>query len=432
MSSSPKSKAPSPRAKADAASGNPGALPQAIALRRVFIAFFRLGLSSFGGPIAHLAYFRTEFVDRRRWLGDAEFAELLALCQFLPGPASSQLGMAIGMRQAGFSGALAAWLGFTLPSALLMFALAMGLLHTSFEKSASVLNALLLVSVAVVAQALTAMAKSLCPDSLRGWIAVLSCSLCLLMQSSLAQLLAIGLAAFAGSMLIRPAGEQAKSGLQNPSTWDANRPGKSFGSSEPLSLFCLVLFFALLLGLPLLNVYVDDAWIKLIDSFYRAGALVFGGGQVVLPLLQTMLVPESLQLESFLAAYAAAQAMPGPLFTVAAFLGAVMPDLTPSWLGALMALTSIFLPGFLLVIGVMPLWSRLIGYPLATSMLAGVNAAVVGFLLASLYDPIFVHAVRKPLHFALALLAYALLVLPRLSPLWIVLLGVLAGLLLDL
>lgn len=387
----------------------------------VFWAFLRLGLTSFGGPIAHLAYFRTEFVERRKWLDDASYAELLALCQFLPGPASSQLGMAIGMRQAGLLGAIAAWIGFTLPSALLMFGFALGLLQTELGSIKSVLHGLLIVAVSVVAHAVYNMGKSLCPDRLRASIAVLACSFCLLVQGSLSQLLTIALAGLAtGFLMPRNAAPLAFARTAPP-------------SEKRLALLCLVLFFLLLLGLPWLTWLYAEPWLGFMDGFYRAGALVFGGGHVVLPLLQAMLVPSGqLDADRFLAGYAAAQAMPGPLFSVAAFLGAVMPGFSPSWFGGLMALLGIFLPGFLLVIGVLPYWSGLVQHTAIARSLAGINAAVVGILLASLYDPIVVHAIREPIHVVVALLGFALLSIGRLSPLWLVLLTVLTACLVEL
>jgi len=382
---------------------------------RIFLIFLRLGLSSFGGPIAHLGYFRSEFVERRRWLDDAAYAELLALCQFLPGPASSQLGMALGMRQAGLKGALAAWAGFTLPSALLMFGLGLGLVQSAMMKNTAIISALLIISVAVVAQAVNAMANHLCPDRIRAWIAVGSCVLCLLIPNSLSQLLAI---AFAGAI----------AAWRLPSNQGLKNAAKTLtGVERRLSIVCLVLFFALLAGLPLLAWLDKHPWIVLLDSFYRAGALVFGGGHVVLPLLQAMLVPGQIPAETFLAGYAAAQAMPGPLFTIAAYLGAVMPGVSPPWLASLVALVCVFLPGFLLVIGVMPIWQQLMRIRSIGNALAGMNAAVVGVLLASLYDPIFVQAIRGPLQFALALVAYAALSFGRISPLWIVLVGVMGA-----
>ena len=388
---------------------------------RVFWVFLRLGLTSFGGPIAHLAYFRTEFVERRNWLDDASYAELLALCQFLPGPASSQLGMAIGMRQAGLMGALAAWIGFTLPSALLMFAFALGLLHTELAAIKSALHGLLIVAVSVVGHAVYNMAKSLCPDRLRASIAVLACSFCMLVQGSLAQLLAIVIAGFAAGFLMP----------RDPTPVAFARVAPTSG--KPRALICLTLFFLLLVGLPWLAWLYAEPWLQLMDGFYRAGALVFGGGHVVLPLLQAMLVPSGhLDADRFLAGYAAAQAMPGPLFSLAAFLGAVIPGFSPSWFGSLMALLFIFLPGFLLVIGVLPFWSGLVQNAAIARSLAGINAAVVGILLASLYDPIFVHAIREPVHFVVALLGFALLSIARLSPLWLVLLTVLTACLVDL
>ena len=386
--------------------------PESWPLWTVFAIFLRLGLTSFGGPIAHLGYFRSEFVERRKWLDDAAYAELLALCQFLPGPASSQMGMALGMRRAGLAGAVAAWAGFTLPSALLMFGLGYGWLQSVWMKQGAVISALLIISVAVVAQAVHGMAKNLCPDPLRAWIAVLAGVVCLLIPHSLSQFMVIAVAGLVTAAQLP----------WHPKPVDA--PNVSTRFARRLSMFCLVLFFVLLAGLPWLAWSEVHPLFVLLDNFYRAGALVFGGGHVVLPLLQAMFVPVHMEVETFLAGYAAAQAMPGPLFTIAAYLGAVMPGAFPPWMSSLVALIGIFLPGFLLVIAAMPFWQQLMQVKSIGNAFAGMNAAVVGVLLASLYDPIFVHAVREPHHMALALIAFAALHFGRISPLWIVLVGV--------
>jgi len=368
----------------------------------IFLIFLRLGLTSFGGPVAHLSYFRTEFVGRRAWLSETAYADIVALCQFLPGPASSQVGLAVGLSRGGLLGGLAAWLGFTLPSALALTAFALGLRGMGDLGQAGWLHGLKLVAVAVVAQAVWSMARGLCPDARRQSIAVGACILALSIPSTLGQLTAILLGAISGWWLL---------------------PGDS-SPSEPLAVSlprwqswsALGLFILLLLGLPL----IDQPQVQLFDSFYRAGALVFGGGHVVLPLLQAELIPSGLMDGgSFLAGYGAAQAVPGPLFTFAAYLGAVMGG--PS--GALLCLIAIFLPGALLVIGLLPFWSLLRPRPAVQSALKGVNAAVVGLLLAALYTPVWAAAVQGPKDFALIAAALLGLMAWKLPPWAVVLAG---------
>lgn len=373
----------------------------------IFLVFLRLGLTSFGGPVAHLGYFREEFVARRRLLQEATYADLVALCQFLPGPASSQVGMSIGLSQAGLRGGLAAWAGFTLPSALAMILFAYGL--TSLDAAAiesGWLHGLKVMAVAVVAQALWGMARSLCPDRTRATLAIAAAVLVLSWPTSFGQLLAIiGGGVFGWQVL------------------DLGSPGEHEPMDLPLgrktALVSLTIFFALLALLPLLA-RVGGHALALFASFYQAGALVFGGGHVVLPLLQAEVVnPGWISRDLFLAGYGAAQAVPGPLFTFSAFLGAAMPGVSAGWVGGLLCLAAIFTPSFLLLAGTLPLWSWLRRRSGIRSALAGVNAAVVGLLLAAFYDPVWTSGIRSAGDFILALSAFGLLVLWKAPP-WLV------------
>jgi chromate transporter len=382
---------------------------------RVFRVFLKLGVSSFGGPIAHLGYFREEFVVRRRWLEDARFTDLVALCQFLPGPASSQVGFSIGLLRAGYPGALAAWTGFTLPSALLLVLFAYGAGELGGPIGSGVLHGLKLVAVAIVAQAVTGMARTLCPDRARQTIAGLAAVLVLFLSTSLGQIVAIALGALAGFVFSRSA---TADGLAT-----ADRAGVfEVPVSKRVAIGCLALFFGLLIGLPLLS------GVALFDAFYRSGALVFGGGHVVLPLLRDAVVaPGWVSDASFLAGYGAAQAVPGPLFTFAAFLGAVATPGPRGVAGAALGLLGIFLPGFLILVGTLPFWGTLRTRSGAQAALRGVNAAVVGLLGAALYDPIWTSSVRSAGDFAVALAGFILLSAWRAPPLLVVILGALAG-----
>ncbi|PMY60551.1 MULTISPECIES: chromate efflux transporter [Pseudomonas] len=381
----------------------------------VFLVFLRLGLSSFGGPVAHLGYFRTEFVQRRAWLSEAAYAELIALCQFLPGPASSQVGFALGWSRAGLAGALGAWLGFTLPSALILIALAMGLSGSGTGLPGGLVHGLKIVAVAVVAQALWGMARVLCRGPLRMLITLVSAISVLLWPTTLGQVCVMLLAGMIGAGLLQPTFDQREDGL-------AIAVGKRTG------YLALVLFALLLAGLPLLAGLWPSLSLLLADGFYRAGALVFGGGHVVLPLLQSEVVaPGLLSNDLFLAGYAAAQAVPGPLFSFSAFLGAAIDG----WRGALVCLVMIFLPAMLLIVGVLPFWQHLRHLGRVQAALAGVNAAVVGLLAAALYDPLWTSSILKPLDLGLALLALAALMCWKLPPWLVVLAGGAAGLLLG-
>ncbi|RYH09747.1 chromate efflux transporter [Tropicimonas sp. IMCC6043] len=383
----------------------------------VFAAFLMLGLTSFGGPIAHLGYFRTEFVTRRGWLDERGFADLVALCQFLPGPASSQVGFAIGLMRAGPLGAAAAFAAFTLPSALLMIAFALSSAALDGSVGHGVVSGLKIVAVAIVAQAVLGMARALCPDRERAAIAVLAVAMLAALPGALGMIGAILAGALAGFALGR--GETA---------------GRENGLPPPLSrrgaLACLAGFAALLLALPVLAGLTQG--LALFDAFYRAAALVFGGGHVVLPLLESEVVrPGWISAEDFLVGYGAAQAMPGPLFSFAAYLGALGP--APNGLaGAAIALAAIFLPGFLLLLAVLPFWDALRRRRDAQSALQGANAAVVGILGAALYDPVFTAGIGDMADFALALACFVLLVAWKAPPWVAVLVAALGGIVLSL
>ncbi|PKO30218.1 MAG: chromate transporter [Betaproteobacteria bacterium HGW-Betaproteobacteria-9] len=360
-----------------------GPTPEDRSVWAVFLVFLRLGLTSFGGPVAHLGYFRTEFVERRRWLSEAAYADLVALCQFLPGPASSQVGLALGLSRAGYAGALAAWAGFTLPSAIALIALALGIAQAGDAVPAGLLHGLKVVAVAVVAQAVWGMARSLCPDAPRRALMVAAAALLIAWPGTAAQLLAIGLAALAGLAWCKPPADTPHEAMSVPVS---RRAGAAW----------LALFFALLLGLPLLAAALPSQALAVVDAFYRAGALVFGGGHVVLPLLQTSTVPTGwVSAEAFLAGYGAAQAVPGPLFTFAAFLGASLQGAPTGWAGGGLALAAIFAPAFLLIAGALPFWESLRAQPRVRAALMGINAAVVGLLLAALWNPVITSGIRE-------------------------------------
>ena len=375
----------------------------------VFLVFLRLGLTSFGGPVAHLGYFREAFVERRKWLGDRAYADLVALCQFLPGPASSQVGMAIGLHRAGFGGLLAAWAGFTLPSAILLVAFAYGITALGDLASASWIHGLKAAAVAVVAHAVLGMARSLTPDAKRATIAVAAMIAVLLVPGAFVQVVAIAAAGLAGLAWLRatpdPAEDAAALAIRVP-RWTA--------------IACLIGFAVLLTGLPVLAAASGDGAIRLLDIFFRSGALVFGGGHVVLPLLQAETVQIGLiQQDAFLAGYGAAQAVPGPLFTFAAYLGAVTTTPPSGLSGATIALVAVFLPAALLIIGVLPFWEQLRHAPRAQRGLMGVNAAVVGILAAALYTPVFTQGITSTATLAIAAVAFVALT-SRKTPAWAV------------
>ena len=381
----------------------------------VFLAFLKLGLTSFGGPVAHLGYFRTEFVERRRWLDDNSYSDLVALCQFLPGPASSQVGIALGLGRAGWLGALAAWTAFTLPSALLLILFALGVTQWSVIAHSGVIHGLKIAAVAIVAQAVWGMAKSLCPDRTRVGLALGATLLVLLLPSAQAHVLAIVLGGLLGHLLLK---------LDTPSTGHAF----DFPVSRRTGALLLGLFTLLLLVLPWLAATTTSIWVNGLATFYQAGALVFGGGHVVLPLLQASVVPPGwVSNDVFLAGYGAAQAVPGPLFTFAAYLGAAMHSPFGGWAAGLIMLLAIFLPAWLLVVGTLPFWELLRRQRRIRHAMAGINAAVVGILLAALYDPVWTSAIHSRHDFALALAAFGLLVYTKRSPVIVVALCALAG-----
>jgi chromate transporter len=383
-------------------------------------ASLALGLTSFGGPIAHIGYFRREYVERRRWLDDAAFADLVALCQFLPGPASSQLGIAIGTRRSGLAGGLAAWLGFTLPSAIAMLAFAYLLSALDFSASGWV-HGLKLAAVAVVAQALWAMARALTPDAARQSIAFAAAAVVIIWASAAAQIVVIAAGALLGRLVLRP-----------PAAVMAGPGWRVVPRS--VGVAALALFAVLLVGLPLAAGVGGPA--ALFESFYRSGSLVFGGGHVVLPLLHASVVePGWVSQDAFLAGYGAAQALPGPLFTIAAFLGAlaVVPaSNAPAGVpGALLALAAIFLPSFLLVFGTLPFWDALRRSTGFRRALAGSNAAVVGLLAAAFWNPIWTSSIRVPADAAIAGAGLALLASRRVPPIAVVILAALTSQLLP-
>ena len=383
--------------------------------KHVLTVFLRLGLTSFGGPVAHLGYFREEFVVRRRWLSDRAYADLVALCQFLPGPASSQVGIAIGLSRAGWPGALAAWAGFTLPSAVAMVLFAYGVGALGNTAGAGWLHGLKIAAVAVVAQAVLGMMRSLAPDRQRATMAVVAAAIVLAVPTAWGQLGAIGLGGVAGMALLRVDRQIEHAAL--PLT-----AGRTTGA------LLLATFSALLIGLPLVAAATPSHALVVFDAFYRAGSLVFGGGHVVLPLLQASVVPPGwVGNDAFLAGYGAAQAVPGPLFTFAAYLGAVMSMKPNGWLGAALCLVAVFLPSFLLVGGALPFWEELRNRALAQAALRGVNAAVVGLLLAALYNPVWTAGIASAGDFALAAGAFLLLFTWQAPPWSVVLLCAIGG-----
>jgi chromate transporter len=381
----------------------------------VLLAFLRLGLTSFGGPVAHLGYYRTEFVTRRKWLDEAAYADIVALCQFLPGPASSQVGMALGILRAGLPGALVAWLGFTMPSAIALVAFAYGVGAVGDVSGAPWLHGLKIVAVAVVAQAVWGMARTLCPDRARASLAVAASVFVFAMPGAWGQVGAITIGGLTGFALLKNSAPAAGHAI-------------TVSIGRGASIAALAIFFALLIALPLAAAASGDHALQLIDSFYRSGSLVFGGGHVVLPLLQAEVVPPGwVTNDAFLAGYGAAQAVPGPLFTFAAYLGAVMGPAPNGWWGGAICLAAIFLPSFLLVVGALPFWDALRRRADVQSALRGVNAAVVGLLLAALYDPVWTSAIHAPADFALGVVAFLLLVFWRVPPWAVVVLGALAA-----
>ncbi len=377
--------------------------------------FFKLGVTCFGGPIAHIGYYREEFVVRRRWIDEHAYADLVALCQFLPGPASSQVAFSIGLMRAGYGGAAAAWTGFTLPSAIVLVLFAYGAAALSGPAGVGLLHGLKLVAVSIVAQAVWGMARTLCPDRERASIAVIAALLILFSSGSVAQIGAIAFGGVAGLWLCR------------------NAPATPFGHvSMPVSraagLPALAAFFILLVGLPVLSGVSASTGVAMFNAFYRSGALVFGGGHVVLPLLRDAFVtPGWVSDDAFLAGYGAAQAVPGPLFTFAAYLGAVVKPEPHGPAGAALGLIGIFLPGVLILLGALPFWDGFRKRAGAQAIMRGVNASVVGLLGAALYSPVWTSAVRTPGDFGIALVGFVLLTVWRAPPLVVVATSALGG-----
>jgi chromate transporter len=377
--------------------------------------FLKLGLTCFGGPIAHIGYFRDEFVVRRKWIDEHAYADLVALCQFLPGPASSQVGFAIGLMRAGYLGALAAWTGFTLPSAAALVLFAYGADALSGPVGAGLLHGLKLTAVAIVAQAVWGMARTLCPDRERASIAAVAALLILLSTSATAQIGAIALGGIAGLWLCHNGAAATSGHVVMP-------------VSHRIGLAALTGFFVLLAGLPALRGLTASSAIALFDAFYRSGALVFGGGHVVLPLLREAFVtPGWLTDDAFLAGYGAVQAVPGPLFTFAAYLGAVVALEPHGLAGAALGLVGIFLPGILILVGTLPFWDSFRQRAGAQAMMRGVNAAVVGILGAALYNPVWTSTVQSPRDVAIALVGFVLLTTWRALPLIVVAFSACAG-----
>ena len=383
----------------------------------VFPVFLKLGLTCFGGPIAHIGYLRDEFVVRRKWIDEHAYADLVGLCQFLPGPASSQVGFSIGLMRAGYPGALAAWAGFTLPSAAALILFAYGAGALSGPIGTGLLHGLKLTAVAIVAQAVWGMARSLCPDRERASIAVVASLLILFSTSSVVQIAAIALGGIAGLWLCRSAPTASSGHVDMP-------------VSRRAGLIALIGFFVLLAGLPVVRGLTGSSAVALFDAFYRSGALVFGGGHVVLPLLREAFVtPGWVSDDAFLAGYGAAQAVPGPLFTFAAYLGAVVAPEPHGLAGAALGLVGIFLPGILILLGALPFWDAFRGRSAAQAVMRGVNAAVVGLLGAALYNPVWTSAVHGPRDFGIALVGFVLLAVWRAPPLVVVAFSAAAGVL---
>ncbi|MGE7982952.1 chromate transporter [Solibacillus sp. NPDC093137] len=380
-------------------------------LLEIFFISTRLGLTSFGGPTAHLGYFHEEYVRRRKWMDEKSYADLVALCQFLPGPSSSQVGIGIGIMRAGILGGITSFIGFTFPSVVALIAFA--LLMTGFDVgNAGWIHGLKIVAVAIVAHAIIGMAKSLTPDLKRKAIAIFALLVTLLWQTAFSQVGVIIIAACIGYLLLK----QKNDGAGGHSL---------FPVSKRVGGFCLLLFVSLLVALPLLKEATGSYWLAMFDSFYRSGSFVFGGGHVVLPLLEKEFVPTGwMSEEAFLSGYGVTQAVPGPLFTFAAYLGTVMNG----WQGGVVATVAIFLPAFLLVIGALPFWDQLRNHPKITGAIMGVNAAVIGLLIAALYTPIWTSSILEAKDFGLAVVLFSMLAYWKLPPWIVVVTGAVAGL----
>ncbi len=379
-------------------------------LMEILFVSFKLGLTSFGGPIAHLGYFYNEYIQKRRWMDERSYADLVALCQFLPGPASSQVGIGIGVVRGGLLGGLIAWFGFTLPSVLALIVFA-SILEGFDISHAGWIHGLKIVAVAIVAQAILGMGQKLTPDKKRATLAIIVASITLLWQSMFSQVLLIVAAGLVGLWMYRS--------MLIPEISNFTVPIR-----RSTAVICLVIFFGLLIMLPLLREIMDNSWVSMFDSFYRSGSLVFGGGHVVLPLLEREIVPMGwVSKEDFLTGYGATQAVPGPLFTFAAYLGMMAKGVY----GAFVATVAIFLPAFLLVVGVLPFWHSFRRSPRIQGALLGINAAVVGILLAALYNPLWTTTIMVPVDFALVLILFVMLVFWKLPPWVVVIAGIVGG-----
>lgn len=374
----------------------------------------RLGLTSFGGPTAHLAYFHEEYVRKRKWMDEKSYADLVALAQFLPGPASSQVGIGIGVMKAGITGGIISFIGFTLPSVIVLMIFALLLIEFD-ASSVGWLHGLKIVAVAIVAHAIIGMTKKLTPDIKRKTIALLALIGTLLWQTATTQVSVILIAGLVGFLLFK----------EHPKT---KTERSYFPIAKSASIICLVFFFTLLIALPLLSELTGSHWVAMFDSFYRSGSLVFGGGHVVLPLLEQEFVPAGLiSKEAFLAGYGATQAVPGPLFTFAAYLGTVMKG----WQGGLVATFAVFLPAFLLIVGVLPFWDSLRNNTKVKGAIIGVNAAVIGILISAFYMPIWTSSIINATDFALAAILFSMLAFFKLPPWIIVVSGALGGTLIS-
>ncbi|WP_326543577.1 chromate efflux transporter [Pseudorhodoferax sp.] len=381
----------------------------------VFLAFLKLGLTSFGGPVAHIGYFRAEFVDNRQWLDDESFLNLVVFCQFLPGPASSKVGIALGLRRAGWLGALAAWVGFTMPSAVALIAFALGAKQWTSLASSGAVHGLKIAAVAVVAQAVWTMGKAFCPDRMRVGLAVFAALVVWAVPGSVGQFGAIALGAVVGRWALRL--DHLKPIAQH-----------DYGVSKRTGALLLGAFAVLLVALPAIAASTGSFVIAAFTAMYQAGGLVFGGGHLVLPLLHAGVVPPGwVGNDAFLAGYGAAQAVPGPLFTFAAYLGTVMPSPLGGWAGGLLLLAAIFMPGFLLVVGALPFWEVLRQHVGVRQAAAGINAAVVGLLASALVDPVWTSAVHSVADAAMAVAAFVLLVAFKVSPVAVVGLAAVCG-----
>ena len=389
------------------------AQPKAREASRVFLAFLRQGFTAFGGPVAHIGYFRREFVERRGWLSEGAFADLLALCQFLPGPASSQLAMAIGLRRAGWPGFIAAWIGFTLPAAAAMILLAYAAPQLQESWGGGWIHGLKVAAVAVVAQALVQMARTLARGPVRAGMAIGAAAGLIIASGPMSAIFAIAAGAAFGYALLRDDAPAPDAPDLAPA-----KPGDFRVAAAALAAFVFLLG-----ALPFAAAALREPLLSLASVFYRTGSLVFGGGHVVLPLLQAEVVDRGwLDRDTFLAGYGAVQALPGPLFSFAGFAGAAQHVAKGGWVGGLIAVTAIFLPSLLLIAGVLPFWDRLKVRAEARAALAGVNAVVVGLLAAALWDPVLQSTIARPSDWALVAAAYVFLAVAKLPP-WLVVLG---------